>query len=124
VKIALLGTGFGQAHAAVYATRPDVDEVVVFGRTPQKTMVNSCRASPPMLATNQCHRAAVRLDHHASGRSPLPEASRPVRGHLPREEELTAELLSAPAAALQQATEAPRATPDGLNNGASFNAVK
>jgi predicted dehydrogenase len=36
VKIALLGTGFGQAHAAVYAARPDVDEVVVFGRTPQK----------------------------------------------------------------------------------------
>ena len=36
MKIALLGTGFGQAHAAVYASRPDVNEVVVFGRTPQK----------------------------------------------------------------------------------------
>ena len=36
MKIALLGTGFGQAHAAVYAARPDVGEVVVFGRTPQK----------------------------------------------------------------------------------------
>ena len=36
MKIALLGTGFGQAHAAVYADRPDVDEVVVFGRTPDK----------------------------------------------------------------------------------------
>jgi predicted dehydrogenase len=36
MKIALLGTGFGQAHAAVYAGRPDVAEVVVFGRTPQK----------------------------------------------------------------------------------------
>ncbi|CAM4439757.1 Gfo/Idh/MocA family oxidoreductase [Nocardia ninae] len=33
MKIALLGTGFGQAHAAVYAARDDV-EVVVFGRTP------------------------------------------------------------------------------------------
>jgi len=33
MKIALLGTGFGQAHAAVYAARPDVDEVVAFGRT-------------------------------------------------------------------------------------------
>src|SRR5262250_1079728 len=32
MKVALLGTGFGQAHAAVYAGRPDVDEVVVFGR--------------------------------------------------------------------------------------------
>ena len=36
MKIALLGTGFGQAHAAVYAQRPDVDEVVVFGRTAEK----------------------------------------------------------------------------------------
>jgi predicted dehydrogenase len=36
MKVALLGTGFGQAHAAVYAERPDVDEVVVFGRTPGK----------------------------------------------------------------------------------------
>src|SRR5919108_3834399 len=36
MRIALLGTGFGQAHAAVYAQQPDVDEVVVFGRTPQK----------------------------------------------------------------------------------------
>ncbi|GAA5094774.1 Gfo/Idh/MocA family protein [Nocardia iowensis] len=33
MKIALLGTGFGQAHAQVYAARGDV-EVVVFGRTP------------------------------------------------------------------------------------------
>lgn len=36
MKIALLGTGFGQAHAAVYAERPDVGEVVVFGRAPEK----------------------------------------------------------------------------------------
>jgi predicted dehydrogenase len=36
MKIALLGTGFAQAHAAVYAARPDVDSVVVFGRTPEK----------------------------------------------------------------------------------------
>jgi predicted dehydrogenase len=36
MKIALLGTGFGQAHAAVFAQRPDVDEVLVFGRTPEK----------------------------------------------------------------------------------------
>ena len=36
MKVALLGTGFGQAHAAVYAERPDVDEMVVFGRTPGK----------------------------------------------------------------------------------------
>jgi predicted dehydrogenase len=36
MRIALLGTGFGQAHAAAYAQRPDVDEVIVFGRTPEK----------------------------------------------------------------------------------------
>jgi UDP-N-acetylglucosamine 3-dehydrogenase len=36
VKIALLGTGFGRAHAAVYAQRPDL-EVVMFGRDPDKT---------------------------------------------------------------------------------------
>jgi UDP-N-acetylglucosamine 3-dehydrogenase len=36
MKIALLGTGFGQAHAAVYAERSDVNEVVVFGRSPRK----------------------------------------------------------------------------------------
>jgi predicted dehydrogenase len=36
MKIALLGTGFGRAHAAVYARRPEVDEVIVFGRTPHK----------------------------------------------------------------------------------------
>jgi predicted dehydrogenase len=36
MKIALLGTGFGQAHAAVFAQRPGVDEVIVFGREPEK----------------------------------------------------------------------------------------
>jgi predicted dehydrogenase len=36
MKVALLGTGFGQAHATVYAQRPEVDQVVVFGRTAQK----------------------------------------------------------------------------------------
>jgi predicted dehydrogenase len=36
MKVALLGTGFGRAHAAVYAQRPEVDQVVVFGRTAQK----------------------------------------------------------------------------------------
>lgn len=33
MKLVLLGTGFGQTHAAVYARRGDVDQVVVFGRT-------------------------------------------------------------------------------------------
>jgi predicted dehydrogenase len=36
VKIGLLGTGFGLAHARIYHTHPDVDDVVVFGRTPAK----------------------------------------------------------------------------------------
>jgi predicted dehydrogenase len=42
-KIALLGTGFGQAHAAAYAQRADVDDVVVFGRTPDKLAAISDR---------------------------------------------------------------------------------
>ncbi|MER6048124.1 Gfo/Idh/MocA family oxidoreductase [Streptomyces sp. NPDC001793] len=37
MKIALLGTGFGQAHAAVYAARRGEVEVVMFGRNPDKT---------------------------------------------------------------------------------------
>jgi hypothetical protein len=36
MKIALLGTGVGQAHAAVYAERSDIDQMLVFGRSPQK----------------------------------------------------------------------------------------
>ena len=35
-RVALLGTGFGRAHAAIYAERSDVDVVVVFGRTQEK----------------------------------------------------------------------------------------
>ena len=59
MKIALLGTGFGQAHAAVYAQRPDVDQVVVFGRTQQKLatisdqfgFATSSMTSSPMSVT-------------------------------------------------------------------------
>jgi predicted dehydrogenase len=48
MKIALLGTGFGQAHAAVYAQRPDIDEVIVFGRTPEMLARSAASsASPP-----------------------------------------------------------------------------
>jgi predicted dehydrogenase len=36
MKIGLLGTGFGAAHAAIYHGHPNVDEVVVFGRTRAK----------------------------------------------------------------------------------------
>ena len=36
MKIGLLGTGFGIAHAGIYHSHPEVDEVVVFGRTPAK----------------------------------------------------------------------------------------
>ncbi|MCP2318925.1 putative dehydrogenase [Nocardia amikacinitolerans] len=42
MKIALLGTGFGRAHAAVYAQRRDV-EVVMFGRDPDKTATVAAR---------------------------------------------------------------------------------
>jgi predicted dehydrogenase len=36
MRVGLLGTGFAIAHAAIYAARPDVEDVVVFGRTPAK----------------------------------------------------------------------------------------
>ncbi|MGH9289849.1 MAG: Gfo/Idh/MocA family protein, partial [Acidimicrobiales bacterium] len=36
MKIGLLGTGFGVAHAQIYHRHPQVDDVVVFGRTPAK----------------------------------------------------------------------------------------
>ncbi len=36
MKIGLLGTGFGVAHAQIYHRHPHVDDVVVFGRTPAK----------------------------------------------------------------------------------------
>jgi predicted dehydrogenase len=36
MKIGLLGTGFGVAHAGIYHRHPAVDEVVVFGRTQAK----------------------------------------------------------------------------------------
>jgi predicted dehydrogenase len=36
MKVGLLGTGFGIAHARIYHTHPEVNEVGVFGRTPAK----------------------------------------------------------------------------------------
>lgn len=36
MKIGLLGTGFALAHARIYHRHPDVESVVVFGRTPAK----------------------------------------------------------------------------------------
>jgi Oxidoreductase family, NAD-binding Rossmann fold len=36
MKIGLLGTGFGVAHAGIYHRHPEVDEVIVFGRTQAK----------------------------------------------------------------------------------------
>jgi predicted dehydrogenase len=36
MKVGLLGTGFGIAHARIYRTHPQVNDVVVFGRTPAK----------------------------------------------------------------------------------------
>ena len=36
MKVGLLGTGFGIAHARIYLTHPQVSQVVVFGRTPAK----------------------------------------------------------------------------------------
>jgi predicted dehydrogenase len=36
MKVGLLGTGFGIAHARIYHTHPEVSEVVIFGRTAAK----------------------------------------------------------------------------------------
>jgi predicted dehydrogenase len=36
MKVGLLGTGFGIAHAHIYHAHPQVSEVMVFGRTPAK----------------------------------------------------------------------------------------
>jgi predicted dehydrogenase len=36
MKVGLLGTGFGIAHAHIYHAHPEVSEVVVLGRTPAK----------------------------------------------------------------------------------------
>jgi len=36
MKVGLLGTGFGIAHARIYHAHPQVSEVMVFGRTPTK----------------------------------------------------------------------------------------
>jgi predicted dehydrogenase len=36
MKVGLLGTGFGIAHARIYQAHPQVSKVVVFGRTPAK----------------------------------------------------------------------------------------
>jgi predicted dehydrogenase len=36
MRVGLLGTGFAIAHATIYAARPDVEDVIAFGRTPAK----------------------------------------------------------------------------------------
>jgi predicted dehydrogenase len=36
MKVGLLGTGFGIAHARIYHTHPQISDVMVFGRTPAK----------------------------------------------------------------------------------------
>jgi len=36
MRVGLLGTGFGLAHAGIYHAHPDVESVVVFGRTASK----------------------------------------------------------------------------------------
>ena len=36
MRVGLLGTGFGLAHAGIYHGHPEVESVVVFGRTASK----------------------------------------------------------------------------------------
>ena len=47
MKVGLLGTGFGIAHAHIYHAHPKVSEVVVFGRTPAKLQAFGEFGMPP-----------------------------------------------------------------------------
>jgi predicted dehydrogenase len=77
----LLGTGFGIAHAHIYHAHPQVNEVVVFGRTPAKLQAFTDKFGYP-TTTDLCsiyddptielvdvpaHRAARRAHHPGAG---------------------------------------------------------
>lgn len=79
MKVALLGTGFGQAHAAAYAARGDVD-VVIYGRTPAKldnladqfgfpttTDLDSLYADPSIDLIDICLPTALHAEHVLCG---------------------------------------------------------
>lgn len=76
MRVGLLGTGFAIAHAAIYAARPDVEDVVVFGRTPAKvrrfaeqfgfattTDIDDVYGDPEVDLIDVCLRTAVHAEH-------------------------------------------------------------
>jgi predicted dehydrogenase len=76
MKVGLLGTGFGIAHARIYHTHPQVSDVVVFGRTPAKlhafadefgyattTEVASVYGDPAIDLVDVCLPTPLHADH-------------------------------------------------------------
>jgi predicted dehydrogenase len=76
MKVGLLGTGFGIAHAHIYHAHPQVDEVVVFGRTPAKlqafaekfgsattTDLSSIYDDPAIELVDACLPTALHAEH-------------------------------------------------------------
>jgi hypothetical protein len=79
MKVGLLGTGFGIAHARIYHTHPQVSEVVVFGRTPAKlqTFAEEFGYATTASWASREGGAAARFpvgyesfEHHSAGCSP------------------------------------------------------
>jgi predicted dehydrogenase len=76
MRVGLLGTGFAIAHAAIYAARPDVEDVVVFGRTPTKlakfaeqfsfattTDIDDIYGDPEVELIDVCLPTAIHAEH-------------------------------------------------------------
>jgi UDP-N-acetylglucosamine 3-dehydrogenase len=76
MRVGLLGTGFAIAHATIYTARPDVEDVVVFGRTPTKlakfaeqfsfaitTDIDDIYGDPEVDLIDVCLPTAVHAEH-------------------------------------------------------------
>jgi predicted dehydrogenase len=76
MRVGLLGTGFGLAHAAVYQGHPEVESVVVFGRTRSKldrvatefgfgttTDIDSIYHDPSVDLIDVCLPTPLHVDH-------------------------------------------------------------
>jgi predicted dehydrogenase len=92
MKVGLLGTGFGLAHARIYHAHPQVSEVVVFGRTSAKlqafaekfgyattTEVASIYDDPAIELVDVCLPTALHAEHVTRA----PQAGKHVLCELP-----------------------------------------